>query len=602
MVGGLAGLVGEDDADDEERGGEGGEHGADPELDPAPAGDLARLDPALGAEAAHGAEQREDDRDDDDRRGDEADPKQGVDLVSARRVRASRRGHSNHVERRTRPCGSPARIRPDAALDAYLYSPRLMRRRPRPSPALRLAVRAGAARSGGRRHRGAAAAQAAADSGPGDDRRLRRGPAGAGRPRPALEASATSPSSRCRCGPSAVVHEMPYDDPERLRAPPPQPLSDRRRPGDRRSASCPTPACSARSRGCPGSAIVNRFLTWAHWLWFFEPYLALALILVRDHDRFPRAARQMAAVFDLGCAVYFAVPTAPPWWASEQGLTGDEEVRRIMVEVGEETWGRAWPTMYKALGGNPWAAMPSLHFATSVMAAISLSEAGQVEGALGWTYAGTLGFALVYLGEHYVTDLIAGGGAGRRWCRRGEPLAEPLVIGVNGACSAWSASPAGSFPGGVWRALGERRTATAEMPVFTTRRIVQTRVVVAGPAGRDLLPLPEAGRPRRRAGQARRRRPALDRGRDRLQRRSPTRPTSPSSKRWSAATRCASAGARPTRSTWPGWRRRCSSRPAAPAASRSPTGRCARRGWGAATSPAGWSPSSPSTTPSTRWR
>ena len=74
----------------------------------------------------------------------------------------------------------------------------------------------------------------------------------------------------------------------------------------------------------------------------------------------------MAAVFDLGCAVYFAVPTAPPWWASEQGLTG-EEVRRIMVEVGEETWGSAWPTMYDALGGNPWAAMPSLHFATSVI-------------------------------------------------------------------------------------------------------------------------------------------------------------------------------------------------------------------------------------------
>ena len=27
---------------------------------------------------------------------------------------------------------------------------------------------------------------------------------------------------------------------------------------------------------------------------------------------------------------------------------------------------------------------------------------------VGWTYAGTLGFALVYLGEHYVVDLLAG--------------------------------------------------------------------------------------------------------------------------------------------------------------------------------------------------
>ena len=40
-----------------------------------------------------------------------------------------------------------------------------------------------------------------------------------------------------------------------------------------------------------------------------------------------------------------------------------------MVEVGEDTWGSAWPRMYGALGGNPWAAMPSLHFATSLVAA-----------------------------------------------------------------------------------------------------------------------------------------------------------------------------------------------------------------------------------------
>ena len=82
--------------------------------------------------------------------------------------------------------------------------------------------------------------------------------------------------------------------------------------------------------------------------------------------------------------------------------------------------------MYDALGGNPWAAMPSLHFATSVVAAISLAETGRGEGAVGWAYALTLGFALVYLGEHYVTDLAAGAALVVA-VRRGEPLAEPLV-------------------------------------------------------------------------------------------------------------------------------------------------------------------------------
>jgi membrane-associated phospholipid phosphatase len=225
-----------------------------------------------------------------------------------------------------------------------------------------------------------------------------------------------------------MVHEIPYDDPERLRARlrSRYPITVDRVIG---VGKLPNNRLQRTLTRLPRVGAVNRFLTWTHWIWFFEPYLALALILARDNERFPRAARQMAAVFDVGCAVYFALPTAPPWWAAENGETDGEEVRRIMVEVGEETWRGAWPRMYDALGGNPWAAMPSLHFATSLTAALSLAEAGKVEGALGWGYAGTLGFALVYLGEHYVTDIVAGALL-VVLVRRGEAYVEPLVHGV----------------------------------------------------------------------------------------------------------------------------------------------------------------------------
>jgi membrane-associated phospholipid phosphatase len=227
------------------------------------------------------------------------------------------------------------------------------------------------------------------------------------------------------------VHEIPYDEPERLRTRlrSRYPIVLDRLTG---AGQLPNVRLQRAFGRLPQDGRFNRFLAWTHWLWFIEPYLALAVILTRHNERFPRAARQMAAVFDLGCAGYFAVPTAPPWWASEQQLTGGEEVRRIMVEVGEKTWGPAWPKMYETLGGNPWAAMPSLHFATSVSAALSLSEAGKVEGALGWSYALTLGFALVYLGEHYVTDLAAGALL-VAVVRRGEPLAEPVVLTINQA-------------------------------------------------------------------------------------------------------------------------------------------------------------------------
>jgi membrane-associated phospholipid phosphatase len=225
-----------------------------------------------------------------------------------------------------------------------------------------------------------------------------------------------------------VVHELPYDKPERLRARLRSlyPIrSDRILGGGR----LPTLRAQQALAGLGRANLLDRTLSWVHWLWFMEPHLSLLWILVRHNERFPRAARQLAATYDAGCAAYFLVPTAPPWWASEQGLT-EGKVRRIMVEVGEETWGRAWERMYDSLGGNPWAAMPSLHFATSVMAAILLSEAGPVEGTVGWGYALTLGFALVYMGEHYVTDLIAGALLVAA-VRRGEPLVEPLVLKFN---------------------------------------------------------------------------------------------------------------------------------------------------------------------------
>jgi membrane-associated phospholipid phosphatase len=304
-----------------------------------------------------------------------------------------------------------------------------MRRQTRPSPALRTAVRAGAAASVAaavvlplvrRRYRIPAPVSVIACAG---------GP---------LALAVLHPRSKKRdvalfamqMWAFGMAHEIPYDDPARLRARlrTRYPIAIDRAIG---GGSLPNARLQRALARLPRVKALDRFLAWVHWLWFLEPYLALVLILVRHNDRFPRSARQLAAVFDIGCVVYFLAPTAPPWWSSQEGLTG-EEVRRVMVEVGEETWGTAWPRMYDTLGGNPWAAMPSLHFATAVMAAIALAEAGKIEGTVGWSYALTLGFALVYLGEHYVTDLIAGA-ALVALVRRGEPLAEPLVLGVNRA-------------------------------------------------------------------------------------------------------------------------------------------------------------------------
>ena len=150
--------------------------------------ELARLGAALAAVAAQGVEQRDVDRDDEDRGGDEADREQGVDLVSARGMgrqsaailysRADARAPPGHL----RPSAGPARRR----------GRRSVRGAPSPCPA-------------------------AAPAGPDPGSRSRSPPAPPARWRwpscgPARSA-ATSPSSRCRCGPSPWSTSCPTTTP-----------------------------------------------------------------------------------------------------------------------------------------------------------------------------------------------------------------------------------------------------------------------------------------------------------------------------------------------------------------------------------------------------
>ncbi len=220
----------------------------------------------------------------------------------------------------------------------------------------------------------------------------------------------------------------------------------------------------------------DRVLVWAHWSWFLVPHGTLVYIMLRRRERFDRAAVMTYAVFDIGAMIYWILPTAPPWYAAAQERheghfngrlraietpsggshetapddldpdvparratlnrdARDIAVRRMMVEYGEFFWKDGWGPLYSVLGGNPLAAMPSLHFATSMMAAQLLSETGPLAGAVGWSYTATLGFALVYLGEHYVVDLIAGV-ALTTTVRRLGPQASPALRRFGAAIAA----------------------------------------------------------------------------------------------------------------------------------------------------------------------
>jgi hypothetical protein len=234
-----------------------------------------------------------------------------------------------------------------------------------------------------------------------------------------------------------AAYKMPYDDPEALgrRVRVAYPVK-----ADRVLGGGVTPTLRLqRALGTPGSFKAwEKLLVWSHWAWFAFPHGTVLYLLFRRPDRFQTGAARIYATFDIGLVGYWAIPTAPPWYAAAEGLMEDgrtPELRRMMVEYGEHFWRSGWAPLYGVLGGNPLAAMPSLHFATSVSAAHVLAETGAAAGLLGWIYTVLLGTALVYLGEHYVVDLAAGL-ALAEGVRAAAPAATPLARRVSGVVQA----------------------------------------------------------------------------------------------------------------------------------------------------------------------
>lgn len=139
------------------------------------------------------------------------------------------------------------------------------------------------------------------------------------------------------------------------------------------------------------------------------PILAVAFWL-RDRALWLRYIVRITALALAGLLTYCLFPEAPPWLAARDGLI--DPVARLSV--------RGWSALdlegLKDLlsqaqngGSNEVAAMPSLHLAFAVLVALMVGFRIRSR----WRYLLALyplamAFTLVYTGEHYVLDLVAG--------------------------------------------------------------------------------------------------------------------------------------------------------------------------------------------------
>lgn len=137
------------------------------------------------------------------------------------------------------------------------------------------------------------------------------------------------------------------------------------------------------------------FVAGALWLWW--------------HDRFARFATMVCVLALTGFATYVLYPAVPPWMAARQGDVGS--ANRIIAVV--------WPHVPLAHYGslfekgqhysNNVAAMPSLHAAYALLISLYLWRyARRRWKPLLLLYPPAMAFALVYTGEHYAVDVLAG--------------------------------------------------------------------------------------------------------------------------------------------------------------------------------------------------
>lgn len=161
-----------------------------------------------------------------------------------------------------------------------------------------------------------------------------------------------------------------------------------------------------RGRRRPGGLDVAATALYASW--FAEPHLILMWLLLRHPDRYAGAAARLGGTFAAMLPIYALAPSAPPWWSAHYGEAIPRDLERISVQVARALRRKPVGSGAREESGNPWASMPSDHFGTSVAVALAAGRVDRRVGALAWAYAAALGCALVYLGEHYVTDLAAG--------------------------------------------------------------------------------------------------------------------------------------------------------------------------------------------------
>jgi membrane-associated phospholipid phosphatase len=144
-------------------------------------------------------------------------------------------------------------------------------------------------------------------------------------------------------------------------------------------------------------------------MFFYFMHFPLPIVVgfvfwVRSRDHYRHFIGALLLMCFTAFAVYLFFPSAPPWWQfSDQVVKINNETVRLL-------WQNKYfvSELYTSINPNQFAAFPSLHAAFPALAAAYAWNRYRLLalGLIAWSLAVLL--SIVYLGEHYVVDALAG--------------------------------------------------------------------------------------------------------------------------------------------------------------------------------------------------
>jgi len=138
----------------------------------------------------------------------------------------------------------------------------------------------------------------------------------------------------------------------------------------------------------------------AHLSHFVVPILFAAIIWQHQRHLHVRFMSTFVLLSYAGFLTFLLMPTAPPWWAAQEGYI--DQVYLVHRTV------PGLSRIYSELSANPVAAVPSLHAAFPWLVFLFSIKIWGRKGLPVLAYPVFIWWAIVYSGHHYFVDAIAG--------------------------------------------------------------------------------------------------------------------------------------------------------------------------------------------------